>query len=74
MRASISSSWRASGRPRCFNFLVERGIAASQEVEDILVSGRVQLVEYENLEREYLKHMPFAMPAASQRAARIVKR
>ena len=27
------------------------------------LSGRVHLVEYENLEMEFLKHMPFAMPA-----------
>jgi CBS domain-containing protein/predicted CoA-binding protein len=43
-------------------FWIEPGIAASREVEDILATGRVQLVEYENLEREYIKHMPFAMP------------
>ena len=44
---------------------VEQNVAVSREVEDILAAGRVQLVEYENLEREYLKHVPFAMPAAS---------
>lgn len=46
-------------------FWIEQGVAASREVEDILAAGRVQLVEYENLEREYLKHMPFVMPATA---------
>ena len=46
-------------------FWIEQGVAASREVEDILAAGRVQLVEYENLEREYLKHIPFVMPAAA---------
>ena len=47
-------------------FWLEPGIAASKEVEDILVSGRVHLVEYESLETEYLKHMPFPTGAAAQ--------
>ena len=60
-------------------FWIERGVAAAREVEDILAAGRVQLVEYENLEREYLKHMPFAMPAASsarrnKKAAKVKER
>ena len=46
-------------------FWIEQGVAASQEVEDILSAGHVQLVEYENLEHEYLKHMPFPVPSAS---------
>ena len=37
-------------------FWIEKGMAASKEVEDILSNGRVQLVEYESLETEYLKH------------------
>ena len=37
-------------------FWIEKGMAASEEVEDILSNGRVQLVEYESLETEYLKH------------------
>lgn len=41
-------------------FWIEKGLAASKEVEDILSSGRVQLVEYESLETEYLKHTPMA--------------
>ena len=47
-------------------FWLEPGIAASKEVEDILVSGRVHLVEYESLETEYLKHTPFPTGAAAQ--------
>jgi CBS domain-containing protein len=46
-------------------FWIEQGVAPSREVEEILASGRVQLVEYENLEREYLKHMPFAPATVS---------
>jgi CBS domain-containing protein len=41
-------------------FWIEQGVAAAREVEDILVNGRVQLVEYESLEAEYVKHVPFA--------------
>ena len=41
-------------------FWIEPGMAASSEVEDILADGQVQLVEYESLKREYLKHTPFA--------------
>lgn len=46
---------------------VDRGVSAvwieesalpSKEIADILASGRVQLIEYESLEEEYLKHMP----------------
>lgn len=47
-------------------FWLEPGLSASKEVEDILISGRVHLVEYENLEVEYLKHMPFPTGAAPQ--------
>jgi len=47
-------------------FWLEPGLSASKEVEDILISGRVHLVEYESLEVEYLKHMPFATGAAPQ--------
>jgi CBS domain-containing protein len=45
-------------------FWVEQGAVPEREVEEILASGRVQLVEYESLEREYLKHMPLAPAAA----------
>ena len=43
---------------------IEKGIAASKEVEDILSNGKVQLVEYESLESEYLKHTPMMASAA----------
>jgi CBS domain-containing protein len=39
-------------------FWLESGLTATKEVQDILVNGRVHLVEYENLEKEYLKHVP----------------
>lgn len=52
-------------------FWIEQGVAASREVEDILVSGHVQLVEYESLEAEYLKHVPFTTaPSATVRKDR----
>jgi acetoin utilization protein AcuB len=49
-------------------FWIEQGVAGSREVEDILANGHVQLVEYESLESEYLKHVPF--PAARVSMAR----
>jgi acetoin utilization protein AcuB len=60
-------------------FWIEQGVAASREVEDVLAAGRVQLVEYESLEREYLKHLPLPIPAAGsarrdRRAARVKDR
>ena len=52
-------------------FWIERGIAASAEVETILANGKVQLVEYESLEIEYLKHIPFGVtPSLSRREIR----
>jgi len=39
-------------------FWIEQNVAASREIEGILVNGRVHLVEYENLEMEYMKHVP----------------
>jgi len=52
-------------------FWIEQGVAASPEVEKILANGRVQLVEYESLETEYLKHLPFpTAPSAAQRRDR----
>ena len=57
-------------------FWMEPGLAASREVEDILVNGKVQLIEYENLETEYLKHLPFTMattPARKDRKATKVR-
>lgn len=51
-------------------FWLEPGVAASKPVEDILVNGHVHLVEYENLETEYLKHTPMTVGTASQRRDR----
>ena len=48
-------------------FWLEKGTAASQEVEDILSAGKVQLVEYESLEREYLKHVSVGVPGSASR-------
>jgi len=60
-------------------FWIEQGVAASREVEDILVSGHVQLVEYESLEAEYLKHVPFltgpsATPRKDRKATKVKER
>jgi CBS domain-containing protein/predicted CoA-binding protein len=44
---------------------LEPGLTATKEVQDILVGGRVQLVEYENLENEYLKHVPSGASATA---------
>jgi acetoin utilization protein AcuB len=46
-------------------FWIEPGMVASSEVEDILADGQVQLVQYESLQREYLKHTPFMTGRAS---------
>lgn len=46
-------------------FWIEEGAAASREVEELLGNGRVQLVECENLESEYLKHVPFTKRTAA---------
>jgi len=51
-------------------FWMEPGLVASREVEEILVNGRVQLVEYENLETEYLKHLPFTTATTPSRKDR----
>ena len=51
-------------------FWIEKGMAASGEVEDILSNGRVHLVEYESLETEYLKHTPMTAIAAPVRKER----
>ncbi|MET0503625.1 MAG: CBS domain-containing protein [Candidatus Binatia bacterium] len=51
-------------------FWIEKGMAASGEVEDILSNGRVHLVEYESLETEYLKHTPMTAIAAPVRKDR----
>jgi CBS domain-containing protein len=43
-------------------FWIENGLSAPPEVEDILSDGKVQLVEYENLLAEYIKHTPTHVP------------
>ena len=48
-------------------FWIEEGMAASREVEEILSNGKVQLVEYESLETEFLKHVPMTASTASLR-------
>lgn len=52
---------------------MERGAAASTEVEDILANGHVQLVEYESLETEYLKHIPFAAAPIARKDRKATK-
>jgi CBS domain-containing protein len=57
-------------------FWIEKGMAASRKVQDILSNGKVQLVEYESLETEYLKHtpmMPSAVPVRREKKAVKVK-
>jgi CBS domain-containing protein len=44
---------------------IEMGMAASEEVEEILSNGKVQLVEYESFETEYLKHTPIMAPTSA---------
>jgi acetoin utilization protein AcuB len=62
---------RAAADKGVTTFWIEQGVAASRQVEDILVNGRVQLVEYESLEAEYLKHVRFpAAPSATPRKDR----
>jgi CBS domain-containing protein len=59
-------------------FWIENGFSASREVEEILADGKVQLVEYENLLSEYIKHSPtsFPMPAVrkEKKAAKVKER
>lgn len=46
-------------------FWIEQDMAGSEEVEEILGNGKIQLVEHECLEAEYIKHFP-APPAATK--------
>jgi acetoin utilization protein AcuB len=61
---------------RASTFWLEVGLLASPEVEEVLAEGRVQLVEYENLETEYLKHTPLAAPLLrkDRRGAKVFER
>ena len=51
-------------------FWMEPGMTAPREVEEILLNGKVHLVEYENLETEYLKHMPLNAATTASRKDR----
>ena len=51
-------------------FWLEPGLIASREVRDILVRGKVHLVEHENLHDEYLKHVPIVISAPPSRKNR----
>ena len=51
-------------------FWIEGGVAVSQEVEMILSGGKIQLVEYENLETEYIKHIPTVVTTPTTRRDR----
>jgi CBS domain-containing protein len=59
-------------------FWIENGLSAPREVEEILADGKVQLVEYESLLSEYIKHTPshFAIPAVrkEKKAAKVKER
>ena len=48
-------------------FWIENGRSAPRDVEEILADGKVQLVEYENLLTEYIKHTPTRFPVPSVR-------
>ncbi len=70
---------RAAADRSVSTFWIEQGAAAPREVEEILAAGRVQLVEYESLEREYLKHVPFTTPGLAsgrrdKKAAKVKER
>jgi len=51
-------------------FWIEGGVAASPEIEKMLSDGKIQLVEYENLESEYIKHIPMSVTSAPVRKDR----
>jgi CBS domain-containing protein len=70
---------RAAVDKHVTTFWIEPGAGASQEVEDILANGKVQLIEYENLVTEYLKHQPFSTGSAptwrkEKKAAKVKER
>ncbi len=59
-------------------FWIENGLSAPPEVEEILSDGKIQLVEYENLLSEYIKHTPTNFPAPpirkEKKAAKVKER
>jgi CBS domain-containing protein/predicted CoA-binding protein len=55
-------------------FWIEQGVAASREIEQVLSEGKVQLVEYENLVSEYIKHTPMTIaPSRARKEKRAAK-
>ena len=56
--ADIIEAALAAVEKKAAGFWVEKGMAGSEEVEEILGNGRVQLFEHESLETEYIKHFP----------------
>jgi len=54
-------------------FWIEQGVAASREIEEILSDGKVQLVEYENLVTEYIKHTPMIIPSHLRKEKKAAK-
>jgi acetoin utilization protein AcuB len=55
-------------------FWIEQGVAAAREIEEIFAAGKVQLVEYENLITEYLKHTPLTIsPIQTRKEKKAVK-
>ncbi|HET8563423.1 MAG TPA: CBS domain-containing protein [Candidatus Binatia bacterium] len=66
---------RQAVEKRVATFWIEQGMAASRELEEILANGKVQLVEYESFETEYLKHLPLtsAAPHSPRKERKAVK-
>ena len=56
--SDITQPAREAVEKEVATFWIEGDMAACEEVEAILTDGHVQLVEYESLEVEYLKHTP----------------
>jgi CBS domain-containing membrane protein len=55
---------------------IEIGLLASPEVEQVLLNGKVHLVQYEDFENEYLKHIPPMAPVLrkDKKAAKVYER
>ena len=49
---------------------VEQSALPSKEIADMLTTARLQLIEYESLQEEYLKHMPLPSAGVSPRKER----
>jgi len=48
-------------------FWIEQGESPTRDIEEIFAAGKVQLVEYENLITEYLKHTPLTISSFQTR-------